>query len=109
MTQANVAAAPVLDEAAVRNAEATCDRALGEVLSGGAGPRGVVVTAPAGAGKSHLIATGVDRARAACLRVAVAAPTNEQAFGLVRAVAHLHCSRGAGRSVAFVPASDRTL
>jgi chromosomal replication initiation ATPase DnaA len=48
-------------------------------------PRAVVVPAPAGAGKSHLTVTAVDEARRKGLRVAVAAPTNEQAFGLVRA------------------------
>ena len=45
--------------------------------------------------------TGRDRG----LRVAVAAPTNEQAFGLVRKISDQHMpSRGEGRTVAFVPA-----
>jgi hypothetical protein len=69
----------------------------------------VVVTAPAGAGKSHLVVGAVDQARDRGLRVAVAAPTNDQAFGLVQAIALRHCSRGGGRAVTFVPASDRAL
>jgi hypothetical protein len=67
-----------------------------------------VVTAPAGAGKSHLVATAVGRACDLGLRVAVAAPTNEQAFGLVRTIALLHRASGA-QTVTFVPASAVTL
>jgi hypothetical protein len=68
-----------------------------------------VVGAPAGAGKSRLVATAVVRSRDRGLRVAVAAPTNEQAFGLVRTISELHCSRGGGRAVTFVPASTVSL
>jgi hypothetical protein len=39
----------------------------------------------------------------------VAAPTNEQAFGLVRTISNLHCNRGGGRTVTFVPASQVSL
>ena len=78
-----------LDEHAVRAAEQAVDRALDDLLGPKPGPRGVVVTAPAGAGKSHLIADAVGRARERGRRVAVAAPTNEQAFGLVRMIADL--------------------
>jgi hypothetical protein len=69
----------------------------------------VVVTAPAGAGKTYLISTAVGRARDRGLRVAVAAPLNDQAFGLVRSIAGLHCARGGGRTVTFIPARDVTL
>jgi hypothetical protein len=95
-----------LDKCVVQAAEQTVDRAVETLLSPAPGPRGVVVSAPAGAGKSHLIADVVSRARLRGYRVAVAAPTNEQAFGLVRKIAELHCSRGGGRTVGFVPASD---
>jgi hypothetical protein len=67
------------------------------------------VTAPAGAGKSYLVATAVARARDRGLRVAVAAPTNEQAYGLVRTVHEQYVGGGPGRTVAFVPAQDRSL
>jgi len=91
------------DAAAVAAAEAATSRAVADLLDGGRGPRAVVVTAPAGAGKSHLVADAVARARGRGLRVAVAAPTNDQAFGLVAALARR------GEPVTFVPASDVTL
>src|SRR5262245_57298040 len=80
-----------------------------ELLDSRGRPRGVVVTSPAGAGKSRLVATAADRARDRRLRVAVAAPTNEQAFGLVRMISDLHCGRGGGRAVTFIPASTVSL
>ena len=95
--------------AVVRDAEETSDRAIGDFLTPSSRPRGVVVTAPAGAGKSHLVADAVCRARDLGRRVAVAAPTNEQAYGLVRKIADQHCSRGGGRTVTFVPAEGREL
>src|SRR5262247_536933 len=91
--------AGLLDRSVVEAAERTTAGAIADALGGGRGPRGVVVTAPAGAGKSHLVSTAVGRARDRGLRVAVAAPTNEQAFGLVRTIADLHCQRGGGRAV----------
>lgn len=87
----------------VEQAERAAERAIADFLSGKPGPRGVHVSAPAGAGKSHLVSRGVGRARAKRLRVAVAAPTNEQAFGLVRTIALLHCAK-ANDTVTFVPA-----
>jgi len=75
-------------------------------LSGSPGPRGVVAPSPAGGGKSYLIADVTGRARERGYRVAVAAPTNEQAFGLVRKIAEQCCSGGRGRTVCFVPAKD---
>jgi hypothetical protein len=46
--------------------------------------------------------------RARRLRVAVAAPTNEQAFGLVRTIAMLHCGSGS-QTVTFVPTRSVSL
>jgi hypothetical protein len=109
MSPAAVVPTPPLDAAAVAAAEAAARRALRDLLDGGPGPRGVVVPAPAGAGKSHLVATAADRARDRGLRVAVAAPTNDQAFGLVGTLAQLHGARGGGRSVTFVPANGVSL
>jgi hypothetical protein len=105
MAPASTPTAHLLDAAAVADAERTASRAIADVLSGGGWPRGVVVTAPAGAGKSHLVATAVGRARRRQLRVAVAAPTNDQAFGLVRTIACLHT----GQTVTFIPASAISL
>jgi hypothetical protein len=50
----------------------------------------VVAAAPAGAGKSQFVATTVDLLRAAGLRVALAAPTNDQVQSLVRRVKSLN-------------------
>jgi hypothetical protein len=97
------------DTRAVEAAERTARRAVEDLLNRRGLPRAAIVTAPAGAGKSYLVSTAVDRARVRGLRVAVAAPTNEQVFGLVRTIAGLHCARGGGRTVTFVPASDVTL
>jgi hypothetical protein len=109
MTTPHAATAGLFDAAAITAAEQTADRALDDLLCGRGRPRAVVVTAPAGAGKSHLIATAVERARARGLRVVVAAPTNDQAFGLVATIARRYCRGGAGRTVTFVPANDKTL
>jgi hypothetical protein len=80
-------------------------RAIDDVLAGGPGPRGVVVTAPAGAGKSYLVDSAAVRAGALGLRVAVASPTNDQAFGLVGGIARML----AGGVVAFMPANGVSL
>lgn len=87
----------------VSDAENAGDAAITELLSSRKGERGVHVTAPAGAGKSHLISKAAGIARRRRLRVAVAAPTNEQAFGLVRTIAGHHCGNGQ-QVVTFVPA-----
>lgn len=50
----------------------------------------VVAAAPAGAGKSHFVAATVGRLRAAGLRVALAAPTNDQVQSLVKRVKELN-------------------
>ena len=96
----------VYDSAAVNAAEAVIDTAIRAMLLGGRSPRAVVVPAPAGAGKSHLIVSALEEARRKGQRVVVAAPTNEQVFGLIRAVATRHCAGHQERWVTFVPASD---
>ncbi len=65
----------------------------------------VVAAAPAGAGKSHFVATTVGQLRAAGLRVALAAPTNDQVQSLVERVKQLHPDL----PVAFVHAHGREL
>jgi hypothetical protein len=65
----------------------------------------VAVKAPAGAGKSYLVGTAVGDLRGAGARVVVAAPTNEQVFGLVELLA----SRHPGETVTAVLASGRVL
>lgn len=92
------------DESVIARANATIEKAIQEILD--AGPRRAVVgVAPAGAGKSYAIGTAVQRARRASLRVAVATPTNEQAFALVSALA----DRMKRETITFVPASKVSL
>lgn len=97
------------DESAVAAADATIDVAISDLLDGPGTRRGVVVPAPAGAGKTRLVVTAVERARAIGRRVAVATPTNDQAFGLVRTISNIHCAGGSGRKVTFVPANEMNL
>src|SRR4051812_7830395 len=87
------------DAAVLAAADAAVNAATRDLLDGRGTPRGVLVPAPAGAGKSGLVITTVGRARALGRRVAVATPTNEQAFGLVRRIATDHCAGRAGRAV----------
>jgi hypothetical protein len=108
MPRINVPTGPLYDVKAVAEAERAENRAIADLLSGVPGQRGVHVAAPAGAGKSHLISRAVGQARARRSRVAVAAPTNEQAFGLVRTIALQHCSNG-NQTVTFVPAHGISL
>jgi AAA domain len=108
MPAVGVPTPPLYDANVVAVAKRAADRAIADLLSGASGPRGVHVPAPAGAGKSDLVSRAVGRARALGLRVAVAAPTNEQAFGLVRTIALLHCRTG-GQTVTFVPARNVSL
>ena len=65
----------------------------------------VVAEAPAGAGKSHFVSSTAGRLRAEGLRVALVAPTNEQAHSLVERVTLLR----PGLPVAFVHAQNRAL
>lgn len=67
------------------------------------------VASPAGAGKSHLVTTvagaACDSTGARGATIAIAAPTNDQAYGLVESIA----ARFPGTEVAFVPATNRAL
>jgi hypothetical protein len=65
----------------------------------------VVAAAPAGAGKSYFLSETAGLLRQRDLRVALAAPTNDQAQGLVRMV----CRLNPGLPIAFVHAKDREL
>jgi hypothetical protein len=65
----------------------------------------VVAAAPAGAGKSHFVAATVGRLRAEGLRVALAAPTNDQVQSLVQRVKQLNPDL----PVAFVHGRGREL
>jgi hypothetical protein len=65
----------------------------------------VVAAAPAGAGKSQFVAATVGRLRAAGLRVALAAPTNDQVQSLVTRVKELNPDL----PVAFVHGQGREL
>jgi hypothetical protein len=108
MPSVNVPTNVLYDLNVVAEAERMADRAIADLLSGAPGQRGVHVTAPAGAGKSYLVTRAVGRARTQRARVAVAAPTNEQAFGLVRTIAQLHGGKGS-QTVTFVPARTVSL
>jgi len=77
----------MFDKRVTLAAEKTADKAISDFLSSAGQKRAIVVTAPAGAGKSWLVSEAVHRARKAGHRVALASPTNEQAHGLVRRLA----------------------
>lgn len=62
----------------------------------------VTLSAVAGAGKSHFVTDTVKQCRHRGIRVAVAAPTNEQVFSLVRSIA----DNEPGQPVAYVPAKN---
>jgi hypothetical protein len=70
----------------VTNAKKSVEKAIQTLLSLRAGGA-VIGVAPAGAGKSHAIGSAVLAARKANLRLAVATPTNEQAFALASSIA----------------------
>lgn len=95
----------LFDEDAISVAEAEMSRALDDLSSGAGAQRAIAVKAPAGAGKSSFISRAVGRARGTGQRVAVVAPTNEQAFGLAHAIAIQHPNL----TVSFMPASNRVL
>lgn len=65
----------------------------------------VVAEAPAGAGKSHFVSSTAGQLRAGGFRVALVAPTNDQAHSLVERVTLL----SPGLPVAFVHAQNRAL
>lgn len=95
----------MLDPRTTQAADRTVAAAIADFLATRGAQRAVVVTAPAGAGKTRMVADAVGQARRRGWRVAVGAPTNQQAFGLVRAIAIRHPAR----RVTFVPATDVTL
>jgi hypothetical protein len=76
-----------LDERVVRLGDAAADAAVKAFLHNVGRTAGVVVSAPAGAGKTGLVCKAVAGARRERIRVVVGSPTNEQAFGLVRRLA----------------------
>jgi len=80
------------DEVAVGAADQVVQSAIDEFLSCMGQQRAIIVTAPAGAGKSTLIcrAVGAARKRKKKLRVAIVSPTNEQALGLAGRLAADH-------------------
>ena len=92
---AAVVAAAQAVEAAIRNDLFAC---VGQEAA-------VVAAAPAGAGKSHFVSETTGLLRQRHLRVALAAPTNDQAHNLVRMV----CRLNPGLPLAFVHAKDREL
>ena len=66
------------------------------------GKGAVTLSAVAGAGKSHFVTDTVKKCRPRGIRVAVAAPTNEQVFSLVHSIA----ASDPTQPVAYVPAQD---
>lgn len=93
------------NDQALASAKSTIDAALKDFLARCREQRAVVVSAPPGAGKSHLVSRAVGQAREKKLRVAVATPTNEQAFHLVRILVTQH----GGQKITFIPAQGVVL
>jgi hypothetical protein len=62
----------------------------------------VTLSAIAGAGKSYFVMNTTQQCRRRGMRVAVAAPTNEQVFSLVKSIAE----NEPGQPVGFIPAKD---
>lgn len=94
-----------------RSAVAAADQVirdiLGDVHRSVGSKSAVVVAAPAGAGKSHLVETTVASLRPDH-RVAVAAPTNEQAFDLTRRIADRLKADGSKELVYHLHSGDVT-
>ena len=86
-------------------AERVANAAIADFLSDQNTDRGVVVSAPAGAGKTSFVISAVKAARKQQLRVAIATPTNDQAFSLVRRLATSYQRE----TITFVPASTVSL
>jgi hypothetical protein len=89
------------DQTIIAEAAAVAQQARQDFLDLHGGQGGVVLSAIAGAGKSYFVSETVGVAREGEMRVAVAAPTNEQAFGLVTSIARLNPSI----KVTYVPAN----
>jgi len=93
------------DEAAVAGAEEVAAAALNDFFSRRGSYGAVVLSAVAGAGKSYFVSTAAHAARREGMRIAVCAPTNEQAFSLVRSIALMN----ERETVTFFPASKVSL
>jgi hypothetical protein len=89
----------------IQAARRVADAAIRDLFSRPGSNRGVIVSAPAGAGKTGFVVEAVGATRKREMRVAVGTPTNEQAFGLVRRLAE----SDATQTVTFVPASTVSL
>lgn len=105
MTTSPVREAERFDRRVLREAAAVEDTIRDDLL-GVMGQRAAIVgAAPAGAGKSQFVSSTVGLLRQEDLRVALAAPTNEQAHSLVERVKRLNPDL----EVAFVHADGRQL
>lgn len=93
------------DATVEKRARAVNARIVRDVLGLVGSEAAVVASAPAGAGKSGLVVEAVGALREADLRVAVATPTNEQAYELVRRLARAWPDD----TVTFVPSSTAQL
>ncbi len=91
--------------AVVARADSVAEAAITDVKGRLGTESAVVVKAPAGAGKSYFIGTAVGQLREAGARLAVCAPTNEQAYSLVELIAR----RYPRETVTFLPATGRVL
>ena len=94
-----------LDESVVAAADAVQEAMRRDLLQLAGQQAAVVGAAPAGAGKSHFVASTVGLLRASGLRVALAAPTNDQVQSLVQRVKELNPDL----PVAFVHGQGRDL
>jgi len=79
-----------LDQAVIAAADAAQESMRADLLGLVGQQAAVVAAAPAGAGKSQFVAATVGRLMAAGLRVALAAPTNDQVQSLVARVKQLN-------------------
>lgn len=105
MTAGSLGAGECLDQSVIAAADAV-EQVMRADLMGLVGREAAVVAAaPAGAGKSHFVAATVGLLRAEGLRVALAAPTNDQVQSLVQRVKQLNPDR----PVAFVHGLGREL
>jgi hypothetical protein len=94
------------DARVVAKAEELKRRALADLFNSATRPRGVVIAAPAGAGKTQLSSEAACMARDLGLRTALMAPTNEQCFGNLRRLLSLFASRRPADPVCFLRAND---
>jgi hypothetical protein len=94
-----------IDRLVVARAEAVAEAALRDFLGLRGRNGGVVLSSVAGAGKSYFVGRAAGSARREGMRLAVCAPTNEQAFGLVDVIAQLNPTE----TVTFVPAAEVSL